>query len=87
MRSNYPVSSKEMVGELKDLQETLMSLIGYDANAFDDAIDVSGSVDTLDAGISASGYAFIQSRLFRMDNPDYITVYRNHLVLSHSRRK
>ena len=85
MRSNYPVSSIEMLVELRDIQETLISLIGYDSNPFDGSIDVSGSLDVIESRIDASGYQMIQSRLYDPD-PSYRSYYNNELVLYYNRR-
>ncbi|HLD91311.1 MAG TPA: hypothetical protein VI911_09900 [Patescibacteria group bacterium] len=73
-----------MLVELGDLQETLISLIGYDSNSFDDIIDISGQVGILDESIDASGFAFINSRLFQEEQ--YSLFYKNSLIMYHSRR-
>jgi hypothetical protein len=87
MRQKYPVTSEEMLVELRDLQETLISLIGYDANAFDDFINISGSVDMLTENIDASGYAFTQDRIFKKEFPTYRTFYNGSLILYNARRR
>lgn len=87
MRQKYPVTSEEMLVELNDIQETLISLIGYDSNAFDDQIDVSGSIDILTENIDASGYAFSFNRLYKPYNPDYKMFYQGSLILYNARRR
>ena len=85
MRPNYTVSSTEMLTEIRDLQETMIGLIGYDSNAFDNVIDVSGQLDVLEAGIDASGYALLQSRLYQ-PIPNYSYFYKHDLILYYMRR-
>lgn len=85
MRPGYIVSNKEMLVELRDLQETLLSLIGYDSNSFDDQIDVSGRVDVLENSIDVSGFAFVNSRIYDSQK-EYASLYRNDLILYYVRR-
>jgi hypothetical protein len=85
MRQNYPVTSEEMIVELRELQESLISLIGYDSNAFDNVTEILGSIGVMESGLSESNDSFLQSRLYSA-NPEYSTLYRDAYVLSILRR-
>ena len=84
MRPNYPVMSTEMLTELREIQETLMSMIGYDANAFDNKIDVSGSIDIMETTLDNATYDLLQNRNFG-PNPTYRSIYYADLVANNNR--
>lgn len=86
MRQNYPVTSQEMLVELHDLQETLISLIGYDSNSFDNLVDISGVVGSMEDSVLQSNTEFLNTRLYKEGNPDYSSIYRDAFVLSIVRR-
>lgn len=87
MRPNYPISSNEILVEFNELQETLISLIGYDSNSFDNIIDISGSIDVLDSIMDASGIDMISSRVYDNEQSSYRELYKMNLVAMQSRRK
>ena len=85
MRQNYPITSEEMLVDIRDIQETLISLIGYDSNSFDNNVDISGSISTLEDNLNENVSSLLSNRLYN-DNPGYGSVYRNSLVLYYARR-
>jgi hypothetical protein len=86
MRPNYPISSNEILVEFNELQESLISLIGYDSNSFDNSVDVSGSIDTLDSIMDASGIAMIGSRVYDSEQSHYRKLYEMRLIALQSKR-
>lgn len=63
MRAGAPLSSTQMRIELEEIGEHIISLLGYDAQVYDDKIDVSGVYDTIDAVLDSSGGAAISDRM------------------------
>lgn len=81
MRPFYPISSKESKKELKEIQEHLVRLIGYDSNVHDSTIERPGLFDTTEAQINASGLAMLNKRLYSTaDAPLYSQIYRSNLA-------
>lgn len=84
MRSNYPVSSAEMLTEINDIQESLISLIGYDSNPFDNVVEVTGILDTIDESLDSSILELLTDRLYK--NISYGSIYKSVLTLNYIRR-
>jgi len=84
MRPRYPVTSKENDVGLKELQEQLIYILGYDANIYDSSVDVSGVYDTIDSTVESSGVTMMNDRLYSSETAVYTTVYGagyRHLIL------
>lgn len=79
MRYNYPVTAQEMLVELNSLQEALIKLIGYDANAFDNKEEIVGDIGDLEKQLDTQQFKFLNTRLYATDAM-YASVYRSSLI-------
>ena len=83
MRPKYPIDSVENLTELKEIQEHLINLIGFDANPWDQTLEKEGTYDTCDRQIGASGTAMIYDHVYNEQAfPLYGHLYRAHLNYS-----
>lgn len=83
MRHKYPIYSDEIILNINSIQDSLLSLIGYDENSFDNSVQVSGIIGVMETEIDASGGNFITDRLY--NNAIYGTFYKQSLITYHSR--
>lgn len=77
MRPNYPISSKEVMTDFNTIQESLLDLIGYDSNPFDDVIEKNGELLTLQTIADQLVEETINNRLY--DDKIYEVYYSNNL--------
>ena len=83
MRHKYPIYSDEFILNINSIQDSLLSLIGYDENSFDNSVQVSGIIGVMEAEIGISGGNFINDRLY--NNAIYSIFYKQSLITYHSR--
>lgn len=83
MRPNYPISSKEMMYDFNNIQEALLSLIGYDNNPFDDVIDKNGELIELQNDVDIMTTDILNNRLY--NDMSYQIYYKNNLISNYVR--
>lgn len=84
MRPYYVVNSKDIMLEFNNLQETLLSLIGYDQNPFDNIIEKNGDLLDLQNQVDNFTEDILNNRLFT--DKSYNPHYRNKLITKYVRR-
>ncbi len=88
MRAYYPVSSQQSKIELREIQEHLLRLVGYDENVHDTTVEREGRLTSVETEMDASGIAMIETRIYSTNKtPLYSHLYRANFLNDLNRRK